>query len=377
MSEHNITVQAGKSLRLLTAGKYCDRDIVVTAEGSSGGGAAEPERENVWFDLKLASDHGFQVPSFPSPWQQVTGNDKFVKVSNDPITADDLIGKTVTVIQAGTTLMQLALTARDIAVAQEGLVITLNGVAIGCAFPESSVGMTLGNGVAVESAGTYLLYGEGSGVLHTELDLGYEYSTELTVDVVPVRLEGIPPGYTKADFIKFTGVQYIDTEYAPNDQTEIEIWFTREDSSSRYLYGVTSSGNTASVTAYVGSSGSWRFGAKSISRTVSQDERIVHYAKVNKSGMKHEGGSNTVSGVTEFSAPGNLILGGTLQTSGAADAQFIGKVLGMVIRESTKIERNLVPLVSADGRYRFWDTVRECFAKSCEPEPLQGGMLQD
>ena len=30
---HNITVQGGKSVRLPTAGKYCDRDIVVTAEG--------------------------------------------------------------------------------------------------------------------------------------------------------------------------------------------------------------------------------------------------------------------------------------------------------------------------------------------------------
>lgn len=33
---HNITVESGKSLKLKTAGKYCDRDIVVTAEGGSG-----------------------------------------------------------------------------------------------------------------------------------------------------------------------------------------------------------------------------------------------------------------------------------------------------------------------------------------------------
>lgn len=37
MSEHNILVDAGASVRLPTAGKYCDRDIVVTA-GSGGGG---------------------------------------------------------------------------------------------------------------------------------------------------------------------------------------------------------------------------------------------------------------------------------------------------------------------------------------------------
>lgn len=32
---HNITVEGGTSVRLLTAGKYCDRDIVVTATGGS------------------------------------------------------------------------------------------------------------------------------------------------------------------------------------------------------------------------------------------------------------------------------------------------------------------------------------------------------
>ena len=34
MSAHNITIGAGKKKRLQTAGKYCDRDIVVAAEGS-------------------------------------------------------------------------------------------------------------------------------------------------------------------------------------------------------------------------------------------------------------------------------------------------------------------------------------------------------
>ena len=37
---HNITVEGGTSVRLPTAGKYCDRDIVVTATG--GGGVSEP-----------------------------------------------------------------------------------------------------------------------------------------------------------------------------------------------------------------------------------------------------------------------------------------------------------------------------------------------
>ena len=34
MSEHNITVEGGSSVRLKTVGKYCDRDIVVTVKYS-------------------------------------------------------------------------------------------------------------------------------------------------------------------------------------------------------------------------------------------------------------------------------------------------------------------------------------------------------
>lgn len=41
MSEFNITVDGGTSVRLPTAGKYVDRDIIVTATGS--GGATEPD----------------------------------------------------------------------------------------------------------------------------------------------------------------------------------------------------------------------------------------------------------------------------------------------------------------------------------------------
>ena len=37
---HNITVEGGTSVRLPTSGKYCDRDIVVTATG--GGSVNEP-----------------------------------------------------------------------------------------------------------------------------------------------------------------------------------------------------------------------------------------------------------------------------------------------------------------------------------------------
>lgn len=57
MSEINITVQGGTSKRLLTAGKYCDRDIVVAATG--GGGSDEGRLPSGYAELPyLRSNEG-------------------------------------------------------------------------------------------------------------------------------------------------------------------------------------------------------------------------------------------------------------------------------------------------------------------------------
>lgn len=50
MSEHNVKVQAGKKKRLQTAGKWCDRDIIVEAEGS-GSGADYPVYDGEPLDI--------------------------------------------------------------------------------------------------------------------------------------------------------------------------------------------------------------------------------------------------------------------------------------------------------------------------------------
>lgn len=41
MSDFNISVEGGSSVRLPTAGKYVDRDIIITSTGGSGGGSDE------------------------------------------------------------------------------------------------------------------------------------------------------------------------------------------------------------------------------------------------------------------------------------------------------------------------------------------------
>ena len=52
MSEHKITVAGGTSVRLPTAGKYCDRDIIVTA----GGGTASEDLDEVLTEQEALID---------------------------------------------------------------------------------------------------------------------------------------------------------------------------------------------------------------------------------------------------------------------------------------------------------------------------------
>lgn len=186
----------------------------------------------------------------------------------------------------------------------------------------------------------------------------------------------LPAGYRRVNYIRFTGEQEVDTAIVPNQDTTIKIWFTRESSDAQYLYGVVSDGNTASVTAYLSSGGSWRFGAKSTSRNVGVDADIIHTAIVSKAGIKHESGTNAFSGVTDFTAVGTLIVGGVRNASGTvAAAQFVGKILAFEMWQGDDMALKWIPAVDADGVYHFWDTVEQTFAEELTDIPLEGGNL--
>ena len=52
----NFEVESGKTLQLLTAGKYCDQDILVAAFGGQGGGGGGPELHTVTEALDNADE---------------------------------------------------------------------------------------------------------------------------------------------------------------------------------------------------------------------------------------------------------------------------------------------------------------------------------
>lgn len=89
----NIEVEGGKTVRLPTAGKYCDRDIVVTA---TGGGASEPIIES----LEITENGTYTAPDGVDGYSPVTVNVPTGGVSEN---FDKLIDGTITEVSSAAT----------------------------------------------------------------------------------------------------------------------------------------------------------------------------------------------------------------------------------------------------------------------------------
>ena len=183
----------------------------------------------------------------------------------------------------------------------------------------------------------------------------------------------MPPGYRRCDFIRFNDAQIVDTGIICNQNTKIKVMFTREASDAMYMYGVINDGNTASVTAYLSSGGSWRFGAKSSSRNITVSDDIIHTAVVQKSGITSDTGNSSFSGVEAFETIGSLIIGSVRNASGTvAAAQFVGRIFLFEMWDGSEQVLKLIP-VTDGSQYRFWDAIGEKFHDSITTVPLDGG----
>lgn len=185
---------------------------------------------------------------------------------------------------------------------------------------------------------------------------------------------GLPDGYARTDYIQFTAKQIIDTGIICNKNTTIKVVFTREKSSQHYLLGVSSSDNTASITAYLG--GNWRFGNKANTKSPTANEDMIYSATLSDTEIAITGSSTAISGVNEFETIGTLLLGTCRSNSGdVAAPTYEGKIFFFTMWQGEELVLKLVPVVSTDGVYRFYDLVSKSFFDSITDTPLTGGLI--
>jgi hypothetical protein len=169
--------------------------------------------------------------------------------------------------------------------------------------------------------------------------------------------------FTFPEYIQLDGSQYFDTGIICNQETKMELIFTREADDARYLFGVASTDNKASFTGYQSgvNSGSWRFGGAYGRPAVSVNTK--HTVVVSKTGVVMDGQKQSYAGtVGTFQTPQTLIIGGCNSASGTVGTvRHIGKIYGFRLWDGDEVVMDCVPCVSSDGVAGFYDHVSLAF----------------
>lgn len=185
------------------------------------------------------------------------------------------------------------------------------------------------------------------------------YTTaEGSEDLIAGSELNLPDGYELIDYVSFNNDRVFEACIIDSSYT-IETMFRRTDSSNTvYLYGHVTSPHTASVTAYMGSSSSWRWGSGYTSMNTANTNR--HYAVHKKGNLKIDVTSKTFSEST-FVTDDTLIVGGYRAATGVVGTQFVGEINLFRIKDAGNYILDWTPCRSPEGEDGFWDAVSGTF----------------
>jgi hypothetical protein len=169
----------------------------------------------------------------------------------------------------------------------------------------------------------------------------------------------VTEGYELLEYTTFDGTQLYDLGIVKSTY-ELEVLFQRSESKATpYLYGIVTSPHTASVTAYMSSGGSWRWGNayKGISTNNLNEWRV----RMKNGNALYNGTSSNFTKNT-FTTHDTVVLGGYRTASGSLVKGYKGKVFYIRIHESGDYILDWYPCKRlSDGVEGFWDSVSQTF----------------
>ena len=171
----------------------------------------------------------------------------------------------------------------------------------------------------------------------------------------------LPSGYRELLYVTAAGSQYIDTNLTITQDHEIRSKF-KPTTNSKYLYGALSNGNTASVSAYIQTTGGyWRFGDTGISKVVSLNS--IHTSIQNVSSVTVDDAPSAYSTIDDFETPVSLVVGTAHTATGTYSATgFVGDIYGVSVYNGDTAVIDLVPCRrTSDDSIGFYDTVSDHF----------------
>ena len=167
------------------------------------------------------------------------------------------------------------------------------------------------------------------------------------------------PQFEEMEFVTFDGSTIFDTGIYGNEKFSLEIEYQRsENSESIYLFGCSST-TTSRLTAYLTSSGYWRYGSGTPVFNCANTTRTKAIVTPGKTIV----GSTTRSfSYSSFTTPFTVPIGGHKGSSGTPIPQFKGKIWYVKISVGGELVLDWIPMRRrADGAEGFWDNVSQTF----------------
>lgn len=165
--------------------------------------------------------------------------------------------------------------------------------------------------------------------------------------------------YEVIDYVTFTKDKLYDLGIVNSNQT-IEVMFARsEKTATPYLYGCLTSPHTATVSAYLSSGGSWRFGSSY--KGLSTNNTFINRVIIANGTTNYNFTAGTFTKST-FTTPDTVVLGGYRAASGSLTKNYQGKVYYIRITQGDTPIIDYYPCKRiSDGVEGFWDCVAQTF----------------
>ena len=168
--------------------------------------------------------------------------------------------------------------------------------------------------------------------------------------------------YEPIDYVTFNADKLFDAGIIESTY-KIEVLFERtETSGTPYLYGIVTSPHTASVTAYLTSSGSWRWGSSY--RGFTSNTTKMYKVEISNGTFVGDFTSAAFTKSSAFTTPDTLIVGGYRGSSGGTYKQYKGYLYYFRIKDGSAYIADWHPCRrKSDGVEGFWDCVTQTFVE--------------
>lgn len=176
----------------------------------------------------------------------------------------------------------------------------------------------------------------------------------------------LPSGYTRIEYIQSSGTQYIETGFAPNQNTRVVCRFEILTASStwRGVFGARDSGYSACFAIFASPDETFQTntGTGSSSYVFGANVPVVghHLVDVNKNVTTIDGVSYTHTPVV-FQNTGTTIQLCAVNEAGSSSFHCDMKLYSFQLYDNGTLIRNFLPCVDTDGNVGLWDDVNSVF----------------